>query len=115
MINIAGVVVHLDEDGPDKHEAVLRNIDHLLDEVESPTEIELVVHGSGIHAALAIATNAESLRMLLSRGVHIAACERTLTRMGIDRTDLAAGVGTVPSGMGELVHRQSQGWAYVRP
>jgi intracellular sulfur oxidation DsrE/DsrF family protein len=33
----------------------------------------------------------------------------------IDRSMLAEGVTTVRSGIGELVRRQREGWAYVRP
>lgn len=114
-ISVPGVVVHLDEDGQDKHLAVLRNIDHLLDEVEGTTDVELVVHGAGIHAVLTGTANGELLRALLARGVRIAACERTLARMGVDRAELTDGVGTVPSGIGELVRLQSWGWVYIRP
>jgi intracellular sulfur oxidation DsrE/DsrF family protein len=47
--------------------------------------------------------------------VVVAACENTLEMKGIGRDRLAAGVVTVPSGIGELVRKQQQGWAYVRP
>lgn len=53
--------------------------------------------------------------MLISRGVMVAACENTLEANGIDRDRLAAGVVTVLSGIGELVRKQQEGWAYVRP
>lgn len=37
-----GVVVHLDEGEPAKHEAVLRNISHLMSELGADTPLELV-------------------------------------------------------------------------
>ena len=44
---LEGIVVHLDEAGPDKHVSVLRNVGNLLDELGDGTEIELVTHGAG--------------------------------------------------------------------
>ncbi len=110
-----GVVVHLDEDGEDKHRALLRNVGNLVRDLGDQTTVELVAHGPGIALCLADSVLAEELQALIARGVVAAACENTLTTKGIARERLAAGVATVPSGVGELVRKQWQGWAYVRP
>lgn len=110
-----GVVVHLDEESEEKHQAVLRNVGNLVADLGELTAVELVAHGPGIGLCLAESPQAESLRELIGRGVVVAACENTLESKGIGPDQLAAGVLTVPSGIGELVRKQQQGWAYVRP
>ena len=110
-----GVVVHLDEEGADKYRAVLRNVGNLLADLGDQARVELVAHGPGIGLCLADSSLAEDLHDLIGRGVVVAACENTLEMKGIARERLAAGVVTVPSGMGELVRKQQKGWAYVRP
>lgn len=112
---LGGVVVHLDEEGEEKHQAVLRNVGNLVADLGEMTAVELVVHGPGIGLCLAESPQAEGLRELIGRGVVVAACENTLEMKGIGLDQLAAGVVTVPSGIGELVRKQQQGWAYVRP
>lgn len=110
-----GVVVHLDEDGDDKYRAVLRNVGNLVTDLGDQVRVELVAHGPGIGLCLDDSSLAEDLQDLIGRGVVVAACENTLEMKGIALEHLAAGVVTVPSGMGELVRKQQNGWAYVRP
>lgn len=112
---LAGVVVHLDESGDAKHQAVLRNVANLLDDLGEGTKVELVAHGAGIGLCLADSPQAEAVQGLIGRAVAVVACENTLRSQGIAPERLASGVLTVPAGIGELVRKQRQGWAYVRP
>lgn len=78
-------------------------------------QVELVTHGPGIGLCLPGSASAEAVQALMARGVAVAACENTLRSQDMDRGRLAEGVVTVPSGIGELVRKQHQGWAYLRP
>lgn len=111
----AGVVFHLDEADPDKHASVLRNVRNLLDELADESPIELVVHGPGLAAALRDAPHADQVRELLSRGFTVAACSNTMKAMSVSVDQLLDGVYVVPAGIAQLVRRQREGWAYVRP
>jgi intracellular sulfur oxidation DsrE/DsrF family protein len=111
----SGVVVHLDEADPGKHEAVLRNISHLLAELGEDTPVELVVHGPGLAAVLAGAADADQVGRLLGRGVSVAACGNTMRQQGVTAGELITGVSVVPAGLAQIVRRQREGWAYVRP
>ena len=48
-----GVVFHLDEADPVKHESVLRNVANVPDALGDGTVVELVTHGPGPPAVLA--------------------------------------------------------------
>ena len=110
-----GVLVHLDEASPEKHASVLLNISNLLNELGEETQVELVVHGPGLLAVIAEAPHSAKLGELLKRGVTVAACANTMRGLNISIDALTQGVHIVPSGVAELVRRQREGWAYLRP
>ncbi len=113
--NETGVVVHLNEAAPEKHAGVLLNISNLLKELGEETHVQLVVHGPALPAVLATSPHAATVSELLGRGVTVAACANTMRGMNISADALIEGVDVVASGVGELVKRQRQGWAYLRP
>jgi intracellular sulfur oxidation DsrE/DsrF family protein len=49
-----------------------------------------------------------------SRGVRIVACQNSMRAFHLEAADLAPGVGTVPSGVVELMKREHEGFAYIR-
>jgi intracellular sulfur oxidation DsrE/DsrF family protein len=111
-----GVVVHLDEADPARQRLVLANVTNLLADLgDELGPVELVVHGPGLDAVLVGSDLAAPLADLVSQGVVLAACANTLRARGLAESDLLEGVRLVPAGVGELVRRQRQGWAYLRP
>ena len=111
----AGTVVHLDEDDQTKQSDVLRNVRNLLEALDDGSPIELVVHGGGISAALAASPLVEHLQKLINRGVLVAVCNNTMQAKEVSADELIVGAHVVPSGVAELVLRQREGWAYLRP
>jgi intracellular sulfur oxidation DsrE/DsrF family protein len=51
----------------------------------------------------------------LKAGVQVVACENTLRNQKLTRTDMLAGIGYVDAGVVEIMKKQQQGWAYIRP
>lgn len=111
----AGVVLHLTEGAEGKHRAVLRNALNLIPEVEPGTPIEVVVHGEAIALARAGQATADALTEALDAGITLVVCRNSLRSQGLTDGDLVDGVVVAPSGVGHLVARQNQGWAYLRP
>lgn len=114
-VRTTGVVVHLDEAEPAKHAAVIRNILNLLADLDDGSPIVLVAHGPGLDAVVQGSHNTDGIEELVRREVEIAACANTLRSRGLDESGLLPGVRVVPAGVGEIVRRQRQGWAYLRP
>lgn len=112
---IEGVVFHLDEADPTKHALALSNMGNLLKDLGEGTPIELVMNGPGLGAALANAPHADRVRELLSRGASMAACANSMRENDVSVEQLIDGVHVVPSGVGQLVMRHWEGWAYLRP
>ena len=111
------VVIHLDESGKARGELVLRNIENLIADVgENNVEIELVANGEGITALLKSPNlHGEQVERFSAKGIRFVACANTLRQMGLTKDALLDLVEIVPAGVGELVKKQAQGWAYIRP
>lgn len=57
----------------------------------------------------------DELKDYLRQGVQIKACENALRGYQIDEKDLVEGILIVPAAIIELVERQNEGYAYIRP
>ena len=110
-----GVVFHINESSVQKQRSALKNIENLRTEMpEIP--VELVVQGDAITLVVDRESSLKSeAKMLQSQGVVVAVCHNTMRGKGIDETELVGGVKIVPSAVGELVRRQQQGMAYIKP
>jgi intracellular sulfur oxidation DsrE/DsrF family protein len=51
----------------------------------------------------------------LGAGVKVLACEVTMKNQKLAKEDMRGKVGYVSSGVVEIMQKQQQGWAYIRP
>jgi len=115
----AKVVFEVSVDGAEKWEGALRNVENARNELGASTKIEVVAHGKGVGMLLAKTSveNAEmkaKLEKLHGEGVVFAACENTMKRMKLAKTDFVELATTVPSGVAEVVRKQVEGYAYIK-
>lgn len=110
-----GVVLHLSEGSADKHRAVLRNALNLLPGLPQGTPVEVVVHGEALSLALPGAPAADALTEAERSGITLVVCRNSMRSSQVSDDDLVVGAVVVPSGVGHLVARQLDGWAYLRP
>jgi intracellular sulfur oxidation DsrE/DsrF family protein len=100
---------------PQKWNLTLGNIGNAIDGIGADSaDIELVVYGPGIAMLKKDSPVAEKIAAALKSGVRIVGCRNSMRGFHIEAADLAPGVGTVPSGVVELIRRQHAGYAYVR-
>jgi len=110
-------VFHIDEGTISKANMVFHNIQNLLDDL-GLDEVEVVVlaNGEGVKALLQKPNvHQRQIQRLADQGVKFLACQNSLRFLGLDDGDLLESVEIVPAGVSELVKRQTEGWAYVRP
>lgn len=100
-----------------KVNGLLRNIKNAMEDprLKGKLEIELIVFGDGVVLYDKNSAYREKLKDLRSRGVVLAQCENTLVERKIDKSSLYDFVDFVPSGNGEMIIRQQQGWAVIHP
>ena len=103
------------DDDPQKWNLTLGNIANAIDGLGADSaDIELVVYGPGIVMLKKDSPVAAKIAVALKSGVRVAACQNSMRGFHLEASDLAPGVGTVPSGVVELIRRQHSGYAYVR-
>lgn len=111
------VVFHLDEPSKGRANQVFRNIENLLSDLgENNLEVELVANGGGVRAFVqGPESYTEQIDPLSAKGVRFVACAHSLSQLDINVDTLLDSVTVVSSGVGELVKKQTDGWAYIRP
>jgi intracellular sulfur oxidation DsrE/DsrF family protein len=111
------VLFHLDEPSKGRADLVLENIENLIDDLgEGNVEIELLANGGGVSSLLKDPdVHGDAVRKLAPKGVRFVACAHSLEWLKISRERLLDEVEVVPAGVGELVRKQAEGWAYIRP
>ena len=110
------VVVQVSEADPARWNLVLNNVKNLQDDLGAGNvEIEVVAYGPGIGMLKLDAVSNSRVSDAIKDGVQIAACENTMRNQKLARADMHPNVSYVPAGVTEIVQRQRDGWAYLRP
>ena len=78
-------------------------------------DLEIVVYGPGMGMLKAGSPVAARVTSAMKSGVKVVACENSMTAQNLTRADLVPGIGYVPAGVVELMKKQQQGYAYIRP
>ena len=98
-----------------QRDALLNNVENALKAFGAGTQILVVAHGAGLgllhNPERAIAARIEKLA---SVKVNFAACENTMKRQNVKKSDLLSAAITVDSGIAEVVRRQESGWSYIK-
>jgi intracellular sulfur oxidation DsrE/DsrF family protein len=106
------VVMQVSDADPGKWNLALNNARNLQADLGAANvEIELVAYGPGIGMLKADSVVGEAL----GSGVKVAACENTMHGQKLAKADMLSGISYVGAGVVEIMQRQQQGWAYLRP
>jgi hypothetical protein len=76
-------------------------------------EIEIVALGWGIGMLKFDSPLATRVAATLNRGAKLQACEVTMSRQKLSKQDMLPDIGFVPAGLGQIIKRQKEGWAYI--
>jgi hypothetical protein len=110
------VVVQVSTPDPRMWNQAMNYIENLR-ELYGPdrVEVEIVALGHGIGLLKMDSTQgprvADALK--LGGGVQISACQVTMQRQKLTKDDMLPGIGYVKAGLGEIIRRQREGWAYI--
>jgi intracellular sulfur oxidation DsrE/DsrF family protein len=94
-----------------------RNIDVAMEDprLKGKLHIELMCCGDGVVVYMKNGIFEPLLKDLQSKGVILAQCTNTLTERKIDKSSLFPYIYFVPSGPGEVILREYDGWAIMHP
>lgn len=78
-------------------------------------DIEIVAYGPGIGMLKMDSVVANRVDESKKSGIAIVACQNTMKAMKLTDADMLTNTSYVPSGVVELIKKQQQGYAYIRP
>ena len=110
-------IYQLDNNEPKIIEKTIRNINNALTDprLVGKIEVELIAFGGGTDAYMLGGKYENDLRTLIEKGVIVSQCNNTLKERKITREQLYNFIAIVPSGNGELIIRQADGWSVIKP
>ena len=112
----AKVVLQISDGDAAKWNLALNNARNLQSDLGAANvDIEIVAYGPGIGMLKADSVVGSRVDEALTAGVKVLACENTMHGMKLSKADMQKGIDYVPAGVVEIMQRQQQGWAYIRP
>lgn len=110
------VVVQVSDADPARWNLVLNNVKNLQDDLGAKNvTVEIVAYGPGIGMLKFDAPTNSRVSDALKNGVAVQACENTMRNQKLAPADMHPGVSYVPAGVVQIIKRQQEGWAYLRP
>ncbi len=97
------------------HNNIIRQVNNVLK--NSPqTKIEVVFHGKAVYALVKDKTTVKEKidDLVNNKHVVIAACNNSMQRLNILKSELIPSAIIVPVAMLELMDKQEKGWSYIK-
>ena len=111
-----GVVIQVSEADPAKWEMALINARNVRKAyADQNVGVEIVAYGPGLKMLREDSSVAAGLADAKQNGIKLLACGNTMQMTRTTREQLNSVVEIVPAGIVEIMERQQDGYAYVRP
>lgn len=111
------VIFHIDENN--KWNLLLKNVSNLLNATDGEkVYIEVLANSEAVKyydISQDLNTDIEIMENLYKKGVKFVACNNALTAHDIKKENIIEFVDVVPTGVLELVKKQNEGYAYIKP
>ncbi len=110
------LVLQVSDADPAKWNLALNNAKNVQADLGAANvDIEIVAYGPGIGMLKTESSVGNRVGDAIAAGVAVVACENTMHGQKLTKADMLDKIGYVPAGVTELMKRQQEGWAYVRP
>ena len=110
------VVIQVSTNDPATWNLALNNAKNIQKDLgKDNADIEIVAFGPGISMLKEESEVANRIVEAVDSGVQVMACQNTMRNQKLNKEDMNGKVGYVPSGVVEIIQRQQQGYAYLRP
>jgi len=110
------VVMQVSDNDPAKWNLALNNARNIQSDLgASNVQVEIVAYGPGIGMLKNGSAVSQRVDEATMSGVKVLACENTMHAQKLSRGDMMSGIGYVPAGVVEIMQREQEGWAYIRP
>ncbi|WP_232063037.1 DsrE family protein [Undibacterium sp. KW1] len=110
------VVFQVSDGESRKWELALNNVKNVIKDLgKENVEVEIVAYGPGIDMFKFETPVASRIEEVMKLGAHVVICENTMRAQKISKSDMLDNLDYVEAGVSQLIRRQQQGYAYIRP
>ena len=110
------LVIQVSDNDPAKWNLALNNAKNVQDDVGAANvDIEIVAYGPGIGMLKLESPAASRVADAMKANIKVIACENTMISQKLKPDDMLPALSYVPAGVTEIMTKQGEGWAYVRP
>ena len=111
-----GLVIQVSDNDPAKWNLALNNAKNVQDDLGAANvEIEIVAYGPGINMLKLESPTGTRLAEAMKSNIKVVACENTMRGQKLTKDDMLGGISYVNAGVTEIMKKQGEGWAYIRP
>jgi intracellular sulfur oxidation DsrE/DsrF family protein len=111
-----GVAVQVSDDSVATWNQALNVVKNIQGEYgKDKVDVELVVFGNGIGLLKFDTQLANRIDETMASGARVLMCQNTMKGRKLTEADMHAGIGYVKAGVVEIIEKQKQGWAIIRP
>jgi hypothetical protein len=112
----AKMVIQVSDNDTGKWNLTLNNAKNIQKDLgKANVELEIVVFGPGINMLKAESEVGNRVAEAVESGIKVLACQNTMRNQKLTKDDMLTSVGYVPAGVVEIMQKQHQGYAYLRP
>ena len=108
------VVVQLSTNDVAQWNLLMNNLKFLKAAWGEQVAIEVVAYGPGVDMLMTNTPQKDKIADFKKQGIAFVVCENTMKVRNIAKEEIIQEAGYVPSGVGELVLKQEQGWSYFK-
>jgi len=110
------VVIQVSDNDPKKWALALNNAENVQEDIgKDKVAIEIVAYGPGLPMLKLDSPVGTRVADAIANGVEVVACENTMRKTNLTKDDMLPNLDYVKSGVPEIMHRQQEGYAYIRP
>lgn len=110
------VVIQVSDNNPKKWNLALNNAANVQKDIgKANIDIEIVAYGPGLPMLKFDSAVGGRVQDAVAHGIKVVACENTMRKTHLTKQDMLPNLAYVGSGVVELMNKQTQGYAYIRP
>jgi intracellular sulfur oxidation DsrE/DsrF family protein len=110
------LVIQVSDADPKKWALALNNAANVQEDVgKENVDIEIVAYGPGLGMLKLDSEVGGRVKTAIDDGVKVVACENTMHKQKLSQSDMLPDLGYAKAGVVELMSRQAEGYAYIRP
>ena len=110
------IVMQISENQPPVWNLALNNIRNVQKELGAKNvEVEVVAYGPGLSIIRDDSVVANRVQEAMATGVRFVACRNTMQNQKITEAQMIPGISYATAGVIEIVSKQMEGYAYLRP